>query len=675
MTISHVRRPGEGRFRRAAVAATLASVLVACTGNGDGGSSSGSSGSIEPGSDATGQTAGTGGSEVSVALSGGDAPTPLGEPVEVIATISNPGARSVSASVEWSLVMPDGEDVAFHRTTVFVPTGESVSESVAVTPSRWTSAIGTFRIAASLTDPATGAAPATLPFEVAATGRTVPVFEDVTERAGVVTTVPEPVCGQFANGAAWGDVDGDGRPDLAVTRLGEPVQLFVNEGDGTFAEESVARGVNVAGANGAAFGDIDNDGDADLALVGDGPDVLLRNDGTGHFDDVTADAGVAGDPAHRGMSAAWGDYDADGLLDLYVTNYMECSGPWTTEAEVVANVEYHPDVLYRNQGDGTFVDVTAELPRPDASAGFTAAWLDADSDGTLDLYLANDFVGLSPDHNRLWRGTGPGGSGWTFADVSLESGSGLYMNTMGVGIGDVDRDGDLDLALSNIGGNKLLRANGDATFVEEADSGIERPMQGIDWFTVTWGTVVADFDLDGWDDVFMAAGNLLQSPEVVIGDQPNMLFLNDGTGEHFLDVSAATGTDDIGESKGVAAADYDGDGLLDLFVVDQEGQPHLYRNVTPREGRHWLGLDLTGTRSNADACGARVTVVAGDATITRVVLCGSGGSGSGNDTRVHVGVGSAATIDSVEVQWPSGTTQVLEGVEVDQVTSVVEPAS
>ena len=142
--------------------------------------------------------------------------------------------------------------------------------------------------------------------------------------------------------------------------------------------------------------------------MGDGPDRLLRNDGTGHFVDVTAIAGVAGDDS-RGMSATWGDFDSDGLLDLYVTNYMECTGPWTTAGEVISNVAYHLDVLYHNEGDGTFRVVTSDLPGSDSdAAGFTAAWLDVDDDDRLDLYVANDFVGLSPDHNRLWHNNGPG---------------------------------------------------------------------------------------------------------------------------------------------------------------------------------------------------------------------------------------------------------------------------
>jgi hypothetical protein len=170
----------------------------------------------------------------------------------------------------------------------------------------------------------------------------------------------------------------------------------------------------------------------------------------------------------------------------------------------------------------------------------------------------------------------------------------------------------------------------------------------------------------------MAAGNLPQGPDVAVGEQPNMLFLNDATGQRLLDVSALTGTDAIGDSKGVAAADYDVDGDLDLFVVDQGGAPHMYRNVTPRDGRHWLELDLTGTRSNADACGARVNVAAGDATISRVVLCGSGGTGSAHDRRVHVGLGSSSTVESVEIVWPSGVHQQLADVGVDQVVSVEE---
>lgn len=650
-----VRLRGNRSVRRLASTVVPLLVLAGCSGAGPAGTD-----------DPTTQLA--------LSLDGVESNVPLGEPTTVTLTVTNSGTRSESTSVEISLVLPDGTDVPFHRTTLFVPFGDEASETVSLTTARWSPDVGEFAVRARFVDAASTESTASWAFDVGDATRTVPRFEDVTELAGLVTTVPSPSCGQFANGAAWGDVNGDGWPDLVVTRLGDPVQLFMNQGDGTFADESTVRGVLATGSNGAAIADYDNDGDADVMLVGDGLDVLLRNDGTGVFEDVTDRAGVAGDAASRGMSASWGDFDADGNLDLYVTNYMECTGEWETSADVITEVGYHSDVLYRNQGDGTFSDVSADLPDSERdAAGFAAAWVDVDDDGRLDLYVANDFVGLSPDHNRLWRNMGAGPDGWAFDDTSLASGAGLYMNTMGIGLSDVDRDGDTDMALSNIGGNKLLRNTGDGTFVEETASGIERPTQGVEHSTVTWGTVFADFDLDGWDDLFMAAGNLPQGPDVVVGAQPNMVFLNDGTGERFLDVSALTGADNVGDSKGVALADFDRDGAIDLFVVDQDGSPRLYRNVTPRTDRHWLEVDVVGTVSNRDGCGARIIASVDGGTITRTVLCGSGGTGSGNEHRVHIGLGSAATVDAVEIWWPSGIRQVVDVVEVDQILTVVEP--
>jgi hypothetical protein len=651
------------RFACAFVALTLA--LAACSGS----TSDDDTASVDTSTVASETSTST----VSVVLDGLDE-LPLGEPLELTMTLTNPGERSVAAPVDVSLVSPDGTRLPFYRTSLFVPFGQSVSERVTVTTSRWYTDTGDYEVVAEVTDAAIPATPASHPFTVVLSTRSVPRFEDVTAQAGLATEVPVPECGQFSNGAAWADVDGDGWQDLLVTRIGDPVQLFVNRGDGTFADESETRAVDATGANGAAFADYDNDGDPDLALVGDGPDRLLQNDGTGNFVDVTATAGVAGDAANRGMSATWGDFDSDGLLDLYVTNYMECTGPWTTEGEIITNVGYHPDVLYHNEGDGTFRDVARDLPDSDRdAAGFTAAWLDVDDDNRLDLFVANDFVGLSPDHNRLWHNDGAGADNWMFTDVSLESGAGLYMNAMGVGIGDVDRDGDLDMALSNIAGNKLLRNEGDGTFVEEHGSGIERPNQGIDYVTVTWGTAFYDLDLDGWEDLFMTAGNLPQGPEVVVGKQPNMVFLNDGTGMRFLDVSALTGADDVSESKGAAFADYDNDGDMDVFVVNQAGAPRLYRNVTPRGENHWLEVDAIGTVSNRDGCGALIIAVVAGEPIMRQVLCGSGGSGSYHQRQVHFGLGTATAVDRVEVLWPSGMRQVLDDVAIDNVLVVEEP--
>jgi hypothetical protein len=497
----------------------------------------------------------------------------------------------------------------------------------------------------------------------------------------VKTSIPPATCGQFANGAAWGDVDGDGDPDLLVTRLGNPVQLFINDGRGRFADRSGQLGTPITGANGAAFADYDNDGDADVLIVRDGSDLLLANDGSGHFTDVSAQAGI-GDHDLRGMSAAWGDYDGDGHVDVYVTNYIKCTGEWKTAGEIVSQVAYYDDILYHNNGDGTFSDVTALLEhdrstRDDGAtvgAGYTAAWIDVNGDHRPDLYLANDFVGPSPDSNRLWRNDGPSPDGWKFTDVSVASGTALFMNTMGVAVADVDRDGDWDMALSNIAGNKLLSNDGNGDFVEDPHAGIERPMQEGDISAVTWGNSFSDFNLDGWEDLYMAAGNFQRAPGTPVGAQPNELFVNDG-GHGFLDVSSATGTADIGDSKGVAVADYDMDGDPDIFVVDQGGTTHLFQNTTPRGDNHWLEVRTVGRSSDRDSCGATVQVEGAGPMMQRTIPCGSGSTGSADQPIAHFGLGANPAKIAVSVRWPNGRTLRIDDVTVDQLLTAEEPAA
>jgi hypothetical protein len=592
-------------------------------------------------------------------------PVALGEAFAFSVIARNAGPRSVTVAAEVRLTSPGDDAVPFTTVSLFVPHEGEASQEVTVTPAQWFADVGDFDLAASVTEPASAAD--SLSFVVDEADIVMPQFEDITDAAGLATTVPAAECGQFANGAAWGDVDADGDLDLAVTRLGDPVQLFVNDGTGRFAEEGADRGVAVAGANGAAFADYDNDGDADLVLVGDGSDVLLRNDG-GRFVDVSAAAGL-GDDGRRGVSASWGDFDADGHLDLYVTNYMQCTGEWETEEDIIANVAYDADTLYRNNGDGTFSDVTEYLGEDTNGAGFAATWFDYNGDNRLDLYLANDFVGVSPDHNHLWRNDGPGPDGWRFTDVSDETGTAFWMNTMGIAVGDVDQDGDLDMALSNITANKLVSNDGEV-FVDDVAAGIGRPMQQADTESITWGGGFHDFNLDGWEDLYLAAGGFEGVRQA--GVQPNELFVNAGDGT-FRDVSAATGADDVGDSKGVAFADYDADGRMDLFVVNQGGSPRLLRNVTPPGDHHWLQVDTTGTVSNRDGCGARVVVTTEEATHVHQVWCGSTSVASGSQSTVHVGLGPATDAD-VEVWWPSGTRQRMTDVAADQTITVEEVA-
>jgi hypothetical protein len=200
-----------------------------------------------------------------------------------------------------------------------------------------------------------------------------------------------------------------------------------------------------------------------------------------------------------------------------------------------------------------------------------------------------------------------------------------------------------------------------------ATAGIQRPTQSLGVNSITWGLAFFDANLDGWEDLYAASGPIWTDDVL-----PNQLFVNAGGGR-FLDLSAPSGAADPGISRGVALADYDRDGLMDVFVVNQDGAPHLYRNVTPVDGRHWLELDTVGTTSNRDGCGALVTVVAGGATLLRQVLCGSTGLSSGSDPALHLALGSASRATRIVVQWPSGTRQVLRGVRADRLVTITEP--
>jgi enediyne biosynthesis protein E4 len=587
----------------------------------------------------------------------GPTSVPQGVAFTTGANLRNPTQEVVNVTVGFDLVeVSTGDLVDAFAWQATVPAEGTLSTRVPLTSSTWFAGQGSFQVRALIDGLTVG----TLDFEVTAPTVAPPLFQDVTAQAGVSTTLGPSECGGWAAGAAWGDVNGDGYLDLFLPRNASPALLWINDGAGHFVDEAAARGVaDGSGVGmGAVFADYDNDGDQDLFVADRGPDHLYQNDGTGHFTDVAGSAGVSG--TTDDVSASWGDYDRDGHLDLYVVSNSQCAPPHM----------YQQDRLYHNNGDGTFTDATSLLPAAlTHGAGYEAAWFDYDGDGDQDLYLANDRWGPTPDHNHLWRNDGPGGEGgWTFTDVSTSSGTDYFINSMGIAIGDIDRDLDLDFAISNIAGNVMARNNGDGTFTDVAATvGVQRPLVQVGLDSVTWGLVFADLNLDGYEDLFASAGSIYD-----LFEQPNQVFVGAGNGT-FEDLSAPSGADDPGVGRGVAIGDYDRDGLLDLVVVNRNGDPVLYHNVSAVSG-HWLEVNLNGTASNADGCGARLTLSSSTGRQVREAFCGSVSLSSGNDAFVHFGLGSATTITRLVVEWPSGRRQVVRNVAADQVLDVTEPA-
>ena len=532
-------------------------------------------------------------------------------------------------------------------------------------------------------------------------------FVDATDGSGIRF---DPVCGAapghkgwltegMGSGAAWLDYDGDGNLDLYLVNgsthdrpegRGEPNRLYRGNGKGRFTDLTESAGVGDRGwGYGVAVGDYDNDSDPDLYVTNQGGNVLYRNDGDGRFTDVTARAGVGASP--WSTSAAFADVDSDGDLDLYVANYMESD---VTEIPrrgdknaTQGSCGYHgiqvfcgprgrrpeQDQLYRNNGDGTFTDVTQlsgiALATPRFALGVVSG--DYDNDGDTDFYVANDSV-----TNSLWRNDGDG----TFTDVGVASLTGLNADGraqagMGTDFGDYNGDGWLDIVVTNFAHdlNTVYRNLSGRFFVDESSL----VGMGVTNLALSWGAGFYDFDQDGDLDLLIANGHVYpQVDDYALGTgyrQTNHLFENDAG--RFKDVSGSSGPGlRIARSYRAAAfADYDNDGDIDVLLTTLDQPPILLRNDSPNLGNR-LQLALSGTRSNRDGVGARVTVTTGTSTSIRERK-GGGSYLSASDPRIHVGLGAASHAGRVEVRWPSGTVDVLEDVPANRVIALREGSS
>ncbi len=519
-------------------------------------------------------------------------------------------------------------------------------------------------------------------------------FVDATEAAGIslVNTSGSDqryIVEGMMGGAAFFDYDNDGDVDLYIANgssfdgfeEGQHPRnaLYRNEGSGLFSDVTASAAVgDTSWSMGIAVSDYDNDGDADLYVSNFGRNTLYRNDGDGRFVDATDAAGV-GD-RRWGTGVAFADYDRDGDADLYVANYVDFSleyeSPipclWKNVSVYCGPVGLLPaaDVLYRNEGDGTFVDVTVAAGlSAEKFYGMSALWGDYDADGWPDLFVADDST-----PNKLYHNEGDG----TFVESALMagvaySGEGVEQGCMGAAFGDYNGNGRADIFVTNFAdeANALYDNEGGGFFTDVAfSSGIGRADRSL----VAWGTGFFDADNDGDFDLFVANGHTYpQANKPLLNssyEQLNSLFENrDG---QFVEVTANAGPGLAvrSVSRGASFADYDADGDVDIFVLNLNALPTLLRNDGNPQ-RHYLQVKLVGRESNRDGIGARVRVEAGGR--TRHAEVQSGGSYlSHSDLRLHFGLGASDRVDRLIVEWPSGRLQEMVDIKADQQLIVYE---
>jgi hypothetical protein len=491
-------------------------------------------------------------------------------------------------------------------------------------------------------------------------------------------------------GAAFLDYDNDGDQDIYVVNsaplpgLGFDLKprdaLYRNNGDGSFTEVTEEAGLEDTGYGmGVAVADYDNDGHLDIYLTNYGRNLLYHNNGDGTFTDVTQKAGVGDD--RWGTSAAFADVDGDGNLDLYVTNFLDmsleknvhCFDPKSGDRIYCGPLHFNgvPDILYRNNGNGTFTDFSekAGIQNPEGK-GLGVVFLDFDNDGDVDIYIANDSV-----RNFLYKNNGKG----YFTDVTYLSGTGFNMDGraqagMGTDAGDYDNDGHFDLIVTNFFNdfNTLYHNNGNGIFEDLSFStGVGKPS-----FTyVGWGTSFFDYDNDGDQDLFIVNGHPLYSIKESIegesSEQVDLLLENQRDGI-FSDISQKSGDyfQKAHIGRGLATGDYDNDGDVDLFVTNNNQNPILLRNDGGNQSS-WLLVKVVGTRSNRDGIGTRITVVTGNLIQMDEVRSGSSYLCQ-NDFRVHFGLGNREKVDRMEVRWPSGQVEQYRDLKVNQLLIITE---
>jgi hypothetical protein len=550
------------------------------------------------------------------------------------------------------------------------------------------------------------------------TARTGVTFTDVAAAAGLglaknisgLARNKQFLLEEMGGGVALFDYDNDGWLDIFLVNgtAFEPSAgkkptgfLFHNNRDGTFKDVTEKARLTYCGwGQGCCVGDYDNDGFDDLFVSYWGRNVFYHNNGDGTFTDVTETAGLLENGAVWGAGCCFLDYDRDGHLDLFCASYVNFDPAQTPKPGEAIYCRYKgipvpcgpqgfsggSNRLYRNRGDGTFENVSVKSgianPRGRAGAAFTksnwrpvgaygmgAAAADFDNDGWPDIYVASDTA-----PSLLYRNNRDG----TFREIAVEAGcafdeNGAALSGMGVAVGDYDGDGWLDIARTNFSGQvtAVYRNDGVGGF---RDASLETGL-GANRKYLGFGAVFADFDNDGWEDLFVANGHvysqLADRGLYLDYKEPKLLYRNLGNG-HFEDISARSGPG-IGTpsvSRGCAFGDLDNDGNLDIVVNNLDAPPSVLRNAGGNSN-NWLMVKCVGSRSNRSAIGTRLRLTASGRTQIREVMSGSSYY-SHNDMRVHFGLGAARRVDRLEVAWPSGAKQAIEGIEANRLLRIEE---
>ncbi len=523
---------------------------------------------------------------------------------------------------------------------------------------------------------------------------TLPIFNDATRQAGIsfnhcmgarkISNIVEAT----GSGCGWLDYDQDGKLDLYVVNgcylegVNDPnspfkgkrmtSHLYRNNGDGTFTDVTEKAGVGNENhyGMGVLVGDYDNDGRPDLYVTSYDRNTLYHNNGDGTFTDVTEKAGVG--CGRWSTGAAFIDYDNDGNLDLFVGVYLEYDSKYRLfyEADVYPGPLSYPaqsSVLYHNNGDGTFTDVTEKAGVGLKGRAMGVLTVDYDDDGWPDIFVANDNTA-----NFLYHNNGNG----TFSELALTAGVGFGQHgnaaaSMGGDWGDYDHDGKLDLIVPAMGYNALYRGLGKGLFEDVAMGVGLAVISGQYW---SWGGKFIDFDNDGYLDVMVVNGDghrLSETQEAILARNVP----GPGGRRIFEDVAEKCGPyfHQKMVARGLALADYDNDGNIDAFVLNIDQNSMLIRNDGGSRN-NWLTLDLSGTKSNRDGLGAKVTLSADGMVQTDQKKSGTSYL-SQCDSRLHFGLGQAGKVDEVTIKWPSGITQKLKDVKANQILKVVEPRS